>query len=156
MIPHISISRTQKLSGFCHIGFIWPSVGWGARGSCSIFILKKLFFNVYLFLRERERARVSEQAGEGQRERETESQAGCVLSAQSLTQGLNPETMRSWPEPKPRTGCLTNWATWAPPELQYFKAHLRPSFISFPQILVCITEMCKHFLPWPNRSHYHT
>ena len=65
---------------------------------------------IFIYLWERDR----EQAGEGQRERETESQAGSMPSAQSLMWALNPWTMRSWPEPKLRVGCLTNWATLAP------------------------------------------
>ena len=60
-----------------------------------------IFFYVfyYLFLTERDRAR----AGVGQRERETQNpkQApGSELSAQSPTRGLNPRTVRSWPELK--------------------------------------------------------
>ena len=51
---------------------------------------KLLFFSVYLFLRERER----ERAGEGLRERETGSEAGSARTAHSLTQGLNPCTVR--------------------------------------------------------------
>ena len=41
--------------------------------------------------------------GEGQRERETQNPKqtpGSKLSTQSLMHGLNPRTMRSWPEPK--------------------------------------------------------
>ena len=41
--------------------------------------------------------------GEGQRQRETQNpkQApGSELSAQSPTRGSNPQTVRSWPEPK--------------------------------------------------------
>ena len=60
--------------------------------------LKKIFFNVYLFLRERERERERERAGEGQRQMETQNlkQApGSELSAQRLTWGSNPQTMRS-------------------------------------------------------------
>ena len=54
-----------------------------------------------LFLKESETA----QAGEGQREREGETQnlkqaPGHELSAQSLTQGSNLESVRSRPEPK--------------------------------------------------------
>ena len=52
--------------------------------------LKKIFFNVYLFLRERER-----EIGEGQRETETQNpkQApGSELSTQSPTWGSNPCT----------------------------------------------------------------
>ena len=79
--------------------------------SCHLNSLK-LFFNVYLFIVDREIDRG--QAGEGQRERETESQAGSVPSAQSPRWDLNPWTVTSWPELKPRVGCLTNWATQVP------------------------------------------
>ena len=58
---------------------------------------------------------MSEQAGEGQRERETESQAGSIVPEWSPTWGLNPWTLSSWPETKSRVGCLTDWATQAPP-----------------------------------------
>ena len=73
-----------------------------------LFNIKKKF--IYF---ERERPCMSEQVGEGQRERERESQAGSVLSVQSLTWGLIPQTMRSRPELKSRVRCLTNWATQA-------------------------------------------
>ena len=48
-------------------------------------------FNIYLFIRKRE------PVGEVERERETHNlkeAPGSELSAQSLTQGLNPRTMR--------------------------------------------------------------
>ena len=53
--------------------------------------LNKIFFNVYLFLRERERQRQSVSRGGAQRERDMESEAGSSskLSAQSLTWGSN-------------------------------------------------------------------
>ena len=59
------------------------------------------FFNIYLFLRDRDRA----WAGEEQRERERETQnrkqaPGSEMSAQSPTQGSNPQIARSWPRPK--------------------------------------------------------
>ena len=57
----------------------------------SIFI----FFNIYFLERERQ-----SKAREGQRERETQNQKqapGSELSAQSLKQGLKPQTVRSWP-----------------------------------------------------------
>ena len=53
-------------------------------------LFKKMFFNVYLFLRERELG------GRG-RERETQNLKqvpGSELSVQSPTQGLDPQTMR--------------------------------------------------------------
>ena len=37
-----------------------------------------------------------------------------MLSVQSLTWGLNPQTVRSWPELKSRVGCLTEWAAQVP------------------------------------------
>ena len=69
-------------------------------------------FKFYLFiLRETERA----SWGGAERQGERESQAGSVLSAHSLTRGSKSRTMRSWPELEPRAGCLTDWATQAPP-----------------------------------------
>ena len=57
-----------------------------------------------MFIFERERERETEHEwGEGQRERETQNpiQApGSALSAQSPPRGSNPQTVRSWPEPK--------------------------------------------------------
>ena len=50
-------------------------------------------------------------------ERERESQAGSTLSAQSLTLGSVPQTVRSWPKLKSRVLCFTDWAT-RPPLLQ--------------------------------------
>ena len=55
-----------------------------------------------------------------EREGERDYQAGSALSAQSPTWGLNPWTMRSWPELKPRVGYLTDWATQAPLKLGYW------------------------------------
>ena len=58
------------------------------------------FFNVYLFLRERERERERESMSRGGAERERETQnlkqaPGSELSAQSLMQGSNPQTVNS-------------------------------------------------------------
>ena len=72
---------------------------------------------MYLFW-ERERERSSGGGAERERERERNSQAGSALSAQSLTHGLNSQTVRSWPEPKARVRRLTNWATQVPHFLQ--------------------------------------
>ena len=61
-------------------------------------------FQAYLFiLREKE----SRSAGGEEREGERESQAGTEPSAQSPMWGLNPCTMRSWPEPKSGVRRLT-------------------------------------------------
>ena len=71
--------------------------------------LLKLFFKVYFHLCwERERG----QAEKGQREQETESQGGFVP--------MSLQTVRSWPEPKSRVRCLTDWATQAPQWLVEF------------------------------------
>ena len=56
-------------------------------------LFKKIFFNVYIFLRETER-----EWGRGRergRHRREKQAPGSELSAQSLTQGSNPPTVRS-------------------------------------------------------------
>ena len=65
------------------------------------FIVLFLFFLTLIYYWETERGRAW--AREGQREEETQNpkQApGSELSAQSLRQGSNSQTARSWPEPK--------------------------------------------------------
>ena len=49
---------------------------------------------------------------ERERGRERESQAGFTLSSDPKS-GLYLTTVRSWPDPKSRIGCSTDWATWA-------------------------------------------
>ena len=73
-----------------------------------VFILLSLF--IY-FERESEWA-----SRRGQKKRERESQAVSTLSAWSPTWGSNPQTMRSWPELKPRVGRLTYWSPQVPPK----------------------------------------
>ena len=78
-----------------------PTVHWGHFSSLAfqnaIFLLfEKFCFNVYLFfLRERERESMS--GGGAERETQNLKQApGSELSAQSPTQGSDPQTARSW------------------------------------------------------------
>lgn len=63
-----------------------------------------------IYLLERERGGVRRR---GQRERETKSLADSPLSTEPHT-GLDPTTLRSGPEPKPRVGCLPDCTTQAP------------------------------------------
>ena len=63
-----------------------------------------IFFNFYLFIWQRERSQVG-------REREREEEA-CSLLNREPDSGLDPRTLRSWPEPKAEA--LTHWATQAP------------------------------------------
>ena len=61
-----------------------------------VFLIKKIFFNVYLFLRQRETGH--EGGGGSERERETqnlEQAPGSELSARSPTRGSNSQTARS-------------------------------------------------------------
>ena len=61
-----------------------------------------------------ERDRESKQGRGRETERGTrESQPGSTLSALSPMRDSNSRTVRSWPEPKSRFGCLTDWATQA-------------------------------------------
>ena len=78
-------------------------------GFCVFFFL--FFKFIYFFLRETE----WEKGGEGGRERIpgrlcTFSTVGCRAQTH--------ETLRSWPEVKPRGGRLTDWATRAPQVLR--------------------------------------
>ena len=55
-----------------------------------------------MFIFEREREWTRAQVGEGQREGDTEYEAGSRLWALTTEpdMGLEPQTVRSWPEPK--------------------------------------------------------
>ena len=57
---------------------------------------KKIFFNVYLFLKEGDSSSRVGAGGEG----DQRSEAGSVLTAESPMQGSNSWTVRWWPEPK--------------------------------------------------------
>ena len=67
-------------------------------------------FCFVFFLRERQRQCKWKRGSE----RERESQVGSALSAQSLMWGSHSWIVRSWPEPKPRVRCLTDWGTQVP------------------------------------------
>ena len=82
------------------------------------FFCQKNYFLMFIFER-----KTWHEWGEGQRERETQNlkQApGSELSAQSPMWGSNPPTVRSWPKPKSRVRCLTDWATQAPLQISLF------------------------------------
>ena len=64
------------------------------------------FIYLFIFERERESVWVGRRQRERERERERESQAGSALSAQILSCGSIPQTMRSWPDPKSRAWML--------------------------------------------------
>ena len=79
---------------------------------------------LYLFIFESEHAYKWGRGRKRERGREREFQVGPALSAQSPMWGSNPWTTRSWPEPTPRVGCLTDWATQVPLESVLLKATL--------------------------------
>ena len=86
----------------------WPPPAQpGAWHSAGPFIL------MFVYL-EREKERESMSRG-GTERGETESQAGSTQSVKSQMWGSIWWTVRSWPEPKSRDGCLTDRATQAPP-----------------------------------------
>ena len=77
-----------------------------------------IFEDLFIYLRENAQC-VSGDRSRG-RGRERESQPNSTLSVEPSSR-MDPRTLRSWPEPKnPRVGCLTDWATHAPPRLHYF------------------------------------
>ena len=67
-----------------------------------------------------EKERVCEQ-GRGKERGRKRIQAGSMLSAQSLMQGLNSCTVKSWPEIKPKVGHLTESPRC--PTFFHFKLH---------------------------------
>ena len=95
------------------------------------------FLKIYLFERECEWR-------EGQRERETESQADSLLSTEPAT-GLDPTTLRSWPEPKSRVSHLTDWGTQAPLPHMLSKCYPHSTYY------FCNTEKIP---TWANNVHY--
>ena len=77
---------------------------WGYWMSLRIYIYVCIFLRFYLFW-EREVWTWGEV--------EQESQGICPLNMDPNV-GFSLKTPRSWPEPKSRVGCLTNWATQVP------------------------------------------
>ena len=72
----------------------------------TLFPYAFFFFKFMYFERETERAGAEER----QREKERENPK-LALSVRSPMWGLNSQTVRSRPEPRPRVRCLTDWAT---------------------------------------------
>ena len=64
------------------------------------------------------------------RGREREFQEGPTLSVQNPVWGSNSWTARSWPEPKSRVGCLTDWATQGPLQDIFLSCSYLPYFYS--------------------------
>ena len=86
----------------------------------------------------------------GQRERERESQAGSTFSTRA-PHGLNPITLRSWPELKPRVRHSTDWATPDTLIISFFKCGFTLLFwylcFLFPfYILIEVTWVCSAVL----------
>ena len=104
------------------------------------FFIKKIFLNVYLFLRQRE---TEHEWGRGrERERETQNQKqapGSEPSAQSLTRGSNSRTMRSWPELK---SDAQPTETPRRPTISHFKVRcVNTSSLPDPAVLLTRTVM---------------
>lgn len=76
-------------------------------------IRRRCFLKMFIYLFQ-EREREKEGICTGRVERGRKSQAGSMLSAQSLMWDSILRTVRSWLESKSRVGSLTNWATQAP------------------------------------------
>ena len=86
----------------------------------SLILIQKLASSTYslilhlIFFFEKEREREREVQRVRERERENPKQPPCCWHRACLMQSLNPQTMKSWPEAKPRAGSLTDWATQVP------------------------------------------
>ena len=82
------------------------------------------------FEKESERVRELERAWGRGREMERESQADSVLTASILTRHLIQQTVRSWPGPKSRVRCLTDWATQTPQIPNIFSVNYTVFFLN--------------------------
>ena len=94
VLLHVVGSIFTEASGFLP----FSRLGLTCLFLCSYSFFFFLMF-IFIFVCERDRAWV----GQGQRQKETQNLKqlpGSELSAQSLTQGSNSQTMRSWPESK--------------------------------------------------------
>ena len=91
--------------------FVCLVVSYRSCKFCSFLFLKKIFFNVYLFLRERERGKWGRDT---EREGDPESEAGSRLRAVSTEPDVGLELMNheimTWAEVRRST----NWATQVP------------------------------------------
>ena len=81
-----------------------------------------------IYLREKERDYGGGRRAEEDGERETQDStlslgSNMGLSLTTLRESgarLNLMTQRSWPKPKPRVGCLIDWAIHAPHQIKKF------------------------------------
>ena len=98
----------QPLRCYCQLHKSWYNTSF-PMDRCILTLAP--FFKKDSFILERERESMIRGTKVGGRERE--SQADSSLSVQPDL-GLNPMTLGSWPVPKSRVGCLTNWAIQCP------------------------------------------
>ena len=90
--------------------------------------------------------------GGAKREEERKSQACSTLSAQSLTQSLNPRNVRSWPDLKPKDWRLTDSATQEPLAGTFYKEFLDWTFLSLsrpeakPKLAPNVSRLCLQYL----------
>ena len=107
--------------------------------------LFKIFFSVYLFLRETESGH--EQGRGREREGGRESKAGSRLWAVSTEPHAGLKLMSCEIMPWAEVRCLTNWATQAPLTLTLLKTVLWGSYL--PVLLECTRAWINSVLMWP-------
>ena len=79
---------------------------WGQRPRLiHLFFPLKIYFFIFYFF---------ERVGGRGRGRGTEGISSRLLLSTEPDAGLDPMTLRWWPEPKSRAWCLTNWAAQGP------------------------------------------
>ena len=106
------------------------------------FLIKKIFFNIYLLLRDRNRQSMS--MGGPETGRDAESEAGSRLGAVSTGPDVGLELMNreimTWAE----VGHLTNWATPVPLDLFEFN-QIRVCWVCWVCKLMFFIKFCKFF-----------
>ena len=84
---------------------------------------------------------------EGQRKRERAPQADSALSTEPHV-GFHLKILRSWSQPKPRVGCLTDYATQAHLKVKILLMHL-----SLPNYTYIYLYILLLYFLWNYKSH---
>ena len=95
--PHCPLATFNSFSSYTVVS--WT----GGKVNAKLFLslsFKKIFLTIYLYLREREREREQGKGKKRGRHRIRNRLLAFELLAQSPMQGLNSQTVRSWPKPK--------------------------------------------------------
>ena len=141
-IDHIVYPLVDRHMGCFHFSAVTNNVAVNILGSFCVDRCFLFFFfsppKIYLFILERERESMCKQ-GEGQREKEKQTPLNREADA-----GLDPRTLKSWPELKSRVRRLNDWATQAPLDRGFHVVLFSFSSTALPHL----PFLCCYFHNW--------